>query len=751
MIPRMRRLAWRAAVRRAAEAQGFLDPIALLARLQQFAQPSEVDYPVELLRAGADMHARGLLNARVIQHNMDWRWPLWVRRQYDPHDVSFVPRAFSLTHVNLTHRNWTALGLPGVDAYPLVDPAGLLTPYFDGWSLDVWVRGEGDRWLVPAYAPASTQHLDLTQGLCVVTHSRDDAAGLALTVRATAFATEADTRWELYCEAGGDAARWLVVALRPCNPEGIAALHSVSLDGTRWRVDEREELLFDSPPARHLVGDYASGDVIRRWHDAAAEADRIRCPRGMATAAAVYPLEEGQVRRVRVQGVLVHSTLGRQQWPEALAGSCRLRHPVATLQQLFDAAVHTLVLLTPADPYPGPYTYRRFWFRDAVFMLDALLTLGFGARVEHAIARFRGRQTADGYFRSQDGEWDSNGQVLWLCARHAAVTRRAPDAPTLRALRAAAEWIIRKRLPRKLASVHAGLMPAGFSAEHLGPNDYYYWDNYWSVAGLQAAASLFAARDAAAAERYAAAARDLTDCIDHSLAQAATRLGRPAMPAAPARRLDAGAVGSLVAGYPLQLVAARDPRLLDTVEYLLENDVVHGGFFQQNIHSGINAYLSLHLAQVLLRAGDARHLELLSAVAELASPTGQWPEAVHPQTRGGCMGDGQHGWAAAEWVLALCHGCVREEGNTLVLGSGIDPAWLAHDTPLSLGPVATRHGSVSVVIAGPAATPRVSWQAQWHDAAPPLRLALPGFMPRDIPAAPANGSHVFEEHARCAS
>ena len=84
--------------------------------------------------------------------------------------------------------------------------------------------------------------------------------------------------------------------------------------------------------------------------------------------------------------------------------------------------------------------------------------------------------------------------MLWLCARHAAVTRRAPDAPTLRALRAAAEWIIRKRLPRKLASVHAGLMPAGFSAEHLGPNDYYYWDNYWSVAGLQSAASHFAAR-----------------------------------------------------------------------------------------------------------------------------------------------------------------------------------------------------------------------------------------------------------------
>jgi len=28
--------------------------------------------PIELLRAGVVFHARGLINARVIQHNLDW-------------------------------------------------------------------------------------------------------------------------------------------------------------------------------------------------------------------------------------------------------------------------------------------------------------------------------------------------------------------------------------------------------------------------------------------------------------------------------------------------------------------------------------------------------------------------------------------------------------------------------------------------------------------------------------------------------
>src|SRR5262249_45286970 len=103
---------WRFLVSRLARSRGFVDPLVLLSRLHRFAQPAEVTEPIELLRAGVLFHARGLINTRTIQHNLDWVWPLWVERQFNPRDVAFVPRAFSITHVNLTHRNWTAVGLP---------------------------------------------------------------------------------------------------------------------------------------------------------------------------------------------------------------------------------------------------------------------------------------------------------------------------------------------------------------------------------------------------------------------------------------------------------------------------------------------------------------------------------------------------------------------------------------------------------------------------------------------------------------
>src|ERR1044071_830814 len=132
-------------ITRAARAYGFLDPVNLVAKIRGFAEPSEFAEPLELLRAGMLFHARGLVNTKAIQNNIDWVWPYWVERQFNPADESFIPRAFSFSHINLTHRDWTAVGVPDVPYYPIVDPRGLVTPLFDGWSLDFWlIPANGD-------------------------------------------------------------------------------------------------------------------------------------------------------------------------------------------------------------------------------------------------------------------------------------------------------------------------------------------------------------------------------------------------------------------------------------------------------------------------------------------------------------------------------------------------------------------------------------------------------------------------------
>ncbi len=736
-MPWMKWLPWRFVVRRVARAHGFLDPIAVLARLHRFAQPSEVGEPIELLRAGVVFHARGLINSRVIQHNLDWVWPYWIERQFDPKDDAFVPQAFSITHVNLTHRNWTAIGCPDCPELPIVDPRGLLTPLFDGWSLDGWVVTEDGRQLLPSRAESVVQALEMSHDLAVTTQTGQD--GLALHTRSSVQLETGVPVCHMKLEARSAAGGWLVLALRPCNPEGVSFVHEVALSAgrTAWSIDKRATVEFNAPADRHHVSDYRAGDVHIHLQERE-DQHRGECEVGMCTAAAMFKIEPGQPRHVQVRVSLERAHKAARAvevgWNESLRGHCRLRVPDRRFQLLYDAALRTLVLHSPGDVYPGPYTYKRFWFRDAAFIVHGLLCAGLIERAERALDRFPSRQTARGYFHSQDGEWDANGEVLWIMLQFCQLTGRSPKPAWHKAIVRGARWIGRKRLAEDTASAHAGLLPAGFSAEHLGPNDYYYWDDFWGIAGLRSAAALCERMgEDALREEFLREADAFEQAVDRSLAKVAKRLGRSAVPASPYRRLDAGAIGSVVVGYPLQLCQPDDPRLLDTVQFLLANCFVDGGFFQDMIHSGINPYLTLHVAQVLLRAGDGRYLELMEAVAALASPTGQWPEAVHPRTRGGCMGDGQHVWAAAEWVLMMRNCFVREEGNRLVLGSGIARSWLDQGAAISFGPAPTAFGTVSVDIAaegvGGGRCVRVSWRGDWHAAAPTIEVRPPGFAP----------------------
>lgn len=729
-------LPWKIVLSRLAKKGGFVDPVKLLVRLASFSQPNQLKKPLELIRAGMVFHARGLLNTGAIQHNLDWIWPFWVECQYNPLDEAFVPRSFSLSHINLTHRNWTAIGIPDCDDFAIVDPRGLVTPFWDGWSLDVWIVGENGQALFPSKLHCVDQHLDITGRPVVVTRSR--RSGM-----------EVDTRTEMVLEmdvptcavaitARSEKQTWLVVSLRPYNPEGVSFVHSIALEPGRscWKVDRRREVLFDPPAEHHRFCYYQRGDVRAYLFEKTSQASVV-CKVGMATAAAMYAVNPGGARRVRVT-----IPMGRSRpralkaflpvgWKIALSGCVSARLPEKQFQELFDIALRTLVLLTPGDDtYPGPYTYKRFWFRDAAFILHALCCAGLFDRVQRVLDRYPERQKPTGFFCSQEGEWDSNGEALWILKRFCDLSGRPPRPEWQQAVYRGAQWIVRKRMPEDIPALHAGLLPAGFSAEHLGPNDYYFWDNFWAIAGLQAAADLLEHFGEEKAGRFRLEAEHYLAVVERCLTRVHQRIGHAGMPASVYRRMDSGAVGSLVAGYPLQIFEPDDSRLLNTARFLVDNCLVRGGFFLDIIHSGINPYLTLHLAQVLMRAGgNLDFLDLFRTVAEQASATGQWPEAIHPRTLGGCMGDGNHAWAAAEWVLMVRNSFVREESERLVLGSGLLPSWCRQPEEIFFGPAPTSFGPVSVSVRPGVRGVEVGWDGNWRTGPPPIEVSVPGFAP----------------------
>ncbi|MEJ2617751.1 MAG: hypothetical protein P8Z35_22540, partial [Ignavibacteriaceae bacterium] len=132
--------------------------------MQMFKASNEISgidkktLPVELIPLNSIQLSRGLLNFTVLQSKLDWIFPFWVNRQYNPNCKSFVPRSHLGLSMNITHRNWTAVGNPECDVEPIVDPRGLVTPFKNGWSIDIWLVVK-DKIFLPSASETVEQNL----------------------------------------------------------------------------------------------------------------------------------------------------------------------------------------------------------------------------------------------------------------------------------------------------------------------------------------------------------------------------------------------------------------------------------------------------------------------------------------------------------------------------------------------------------------------------------------------------------------
>ncbi len=732
-------LPWRFLVKRSAKRFGIIDPVNFLAKLRRFSQPSEVQEPIELLRAGIIFHARGLINTKAIQFNLDWVWPYWVEKQFNPDDPSFIPRGFSFSHINMTHRNWTAVGLPDLPLYPIVDPRGMVTPLHDSWSLDFWIVTKRDNRLIPSKLEHVDQELSTDDNLAVKTFSSHLDMNLVSAV--SVVTAKGNPNIEINLKATSEEPAYLVATVRPYNPEGVQFVETINWNKEReeFIVNEDTAINPNEEPVKVVFSDYFHGDVLHKLRDDQNKTE-VECKVGMATAAMLFDIEPESQKEVTLR-ISLQEELKKQtgnseaitnNWEEKLKGTANLSVPDDKIQFLYDAAVRSMLLLSADEVVPGPYTYKRFWIRDATYMINTLLTIGSAERAERLLEHFFDLQKMNGYFQSQEGEWDSNGQALWILSRYHQLTGKPLTKDRLKAILKAVKWIRKKRV-KAPDKPHDGLLPPGFSAEHLGPNDYFYWDDFWSVGGLKAIAETLSKNDQ---EEDARGALELAEefeiAIHNSIDNIADIRKKGGIPASPYRRMDSGAVGSLVADYPLQLTPPKNGRISRTVEFLLNNCFHSGGFFQDMIHSGINAYLSLEIAQILLRKGDERYREIIDSVAKLASSTGQWPEAIHPLTKGGCMGDGQHGWAAAEWIMMIRNQFIREEADKIIVGSGIFPKWLNTHSDLFFGPTLTPYGKISVKIYYEENNRYVKFNISWRNTPPKVVIDIPGYQKKTI-------------------
>lgn len=735
----------------------------LLRATSKLGVPGALPGPPQLLPAMSRVLAQGYLNRFSMPLLREWLLPPWMRQQSDPSSPLFTPRSVVNLMVNQTARNWTALGIPGRDhpVESLVDRWGLLTPVPGGPSYDWWVdvAGGAGGTMSPATQPEVAQRL---QGDLPVVVTAYEANGLRASCEA----------WMLPLPEGDWTAMQVVLfniadlplrgtfsfALRPYNPEGISPIYHLAYDGSTLLADGRPGPVTWPAPHAWALSDIDAGDLFNRGPGAVSEKRSLTDARGFGHGVLRYkfniePWEEAEFLaffpahmrhapeaprparklfpvpqlEMKQPDSLYYSRAKASTmlaWREALDGGMRLSLPHRGLQTSWEAnRAHLLALHDGSVITPGPDLYHSFWLRDAAYMMHALSICGYKEAAAQLLRGLLAWQRRSGAFVSHNGEWDGSGQALWAIERHLALH---PDASLkqelLPAVKRARRWIV-----GMLAASEDGLMPPGISSEHLGPPDRYYWDSLWSLAGLQAADRLLGRGSL----REGRAPARLRANILKAIRRDVGALGDYIVPAAPGRKLDLGMVGSLVGWFPLDCLpdSEDEPFGRATLRALEAANFHDGALFVNTGHSGWGTYLNMRVAGCRLRLGVDGGWQLMKWLLDHASPTRNWPEAIHPHSRAGSAGDGHHGWASAEWLMLvqamLFH---ASDDGVLVITPCLPPEWVQEPGRIAVERAPTVLGALSYAIEWDAGgrNIRLEMSPDWHT---PPRLThwhLPG-------------------------
>jgi hypothetical protein len=359
--------------------------------------------------------------------------------------------------------------------------------------------------------------------------------------------------------------------------------------------------------------------------------------------------------------------------------------------------------------------YRAFWLRDNAFLSAALGRAGLETEARQDVAFIKNWQTADGEIISRSGQRDGTGQGLWALGEYARDTHDAAwAAQQLTTVQRAVNWIAGVRAADPL-----GLLPKGdphdneFTAGHLTG------DNAWALSGLRAAADLATiAGDAALATQATAQAGQLEAALRSAATAAAKRTADHAVPSS----LDPGVQSGTINGgsegfdwgnYLLQwpeALPAGDPLVTATIKRAKKRSAEGLPLWHKNLHT----YVGFGIRMAQLRQGDqsgtvAGYYAMLT---HTNSTNGTFETGVAPfKGRSTQNNIAPHGTFAADLTLLTIAMLVDDRPDAVHLGSAVPAEWVRKGKTTRIGPIATRHGAVTLKIKATSKGAKLTWTA----------------------------------------
>lgn len=372
----------------------------------------------------------------------------------------------------------------------------------------------------------------------------------------------------------------------------------------------------------------------------------------------------------------------------------------------------------------GEGFYDEFYIRDGGYQIMELEEAGLLDAAEKAVGHYLLRQRPDGRFETQSGQFDANGQALWVLWQYYKITG---DRPWLEKaypqMRRAVDWLMTARREAPATSPYAGVLPAAIA------DGEYLWDgkhhivgyDLWNLRGLLCtadAATALGRKDEA--ENLREEAADYRTAIDKAWKQT----GLPHFP--PSWEKAGTHWGNTETLWPTELFARDDPRVTALLKEVREHH--GGGFIEGTIQwlgrpDAIHPYMSAYSTMASLVRGEHEQVVedfywyLLHSAA-----THAFPEGIYYKRRFAWSHTIPHVTGASNYALLLRHMVLHEKGDELHLLLAVPDWWLDQGREIQVERAPTHFGEMGFRIRGLAEGVQVEIQHPRRD--PPKRIVL---------------------------
>jgi len=373
----------------------------------------------------------------------------------------------------------------------------------------------------------------------------------------------------------------------------------------------------------------------------------------------------------------------------------------------------------------GEGFYDEFYIRDGAYQVMELEEAGLWDAARKSVELYLPRQRPDGRFESQGGQFDANGQAVWVLWQYYQITGdRTWLEHVYPAMCKAAEWTMKARREASADSPFAGLLPAAVADGEMLWDGKHHIVGYdlWNLRGMlctaDAAHTLGKADDE---KRWRTEAQDYRTAID----AAVKRSGLPYFP--PSWEKVGTHWGNTETLWPTPLFDRDDARvgaLINHVRHEFAGGYVEGiirwvGQAEPVIHPYMGAYTTM---TDLARGKDEQVVEdfywyLLHSTAAHA-----FPEGIYYKRRFAWGDTIPHVTGAGNYAIMVRHMLVHEAGDELHLLSAVPDWWLEDGQEIRIERLPTHFGEINLIVQGTAKGVEVSFSPPTRN--PPKRIVL---------------------------